>query len=241
VPHVSTGPGVDASDIGPSIAARESSAVDFLPLLKEDGRGSHPLGPLRAAVSEGVPYVGICEDRAFLREASRLARSATAPVLTGGASFVPGLQALIVHGLARGMDRVDTVLCCAAPDTQRHRGPAMFEAMMHGAGLPVHRSSRGRAHRGARLVRARVDTVPPPVARRLVHQVYEMAELCGAGTIAFKAGTGFTAVSRALGLFAALMARTGRPRATRHWAPWCARCRGSSAGSATRQAASWSP
>ncbi|MEU6369403.1 hypothetical protein ABZ876_27570 [Streptomyces sp. NPDC046931] len=66
---------------------------------------------------------------------------------------------------------------------------------------------------------------PPPVSRRLVHQVYEtadldaLADLCGARTIAFKAGTEFTAVNRALGFFAALRARTGRPRATRRWNP----------------------
>lgn len=66
---------------------------------------------------------------------------------------------------------------------------------------------------------------PPPVGRRLVHQVYEMADLdvaaglYGARTIAFKAGTEFTAVDRALGLFPAVRARTGRPCAARRWTP----------------------
>ncbi|MER6426461.1 hypothetical protein ABT272_01735 [Streptomyces sp900105245] len=66
---------------------------------------------------------------------------------------------------------------------------------------------------------------PPPVGRRLVHQVYEMADpdvlagLYGARTIAFKAGTEITAVDRALGLFAAVRARTGRPCAARRWTP----------------------
>ena len=194
------------------------------PFQALDGPGSHPLGPLRAAVSAGVPYVDICEDRAFLRAASTLARSATAPVLTG-ASVVPGLQALIVHDLAHGMDRVDTVLCCAAPDTRRHRGPAMFEAMMHGAGLPFTAPRGGVPTVVHGWSEPEWTLFPPPVGRRLVHQVYEMAdldvlaELCGAGTIAFKAGTEFPSVNRALGLFAALRARTGRPRATRHWTP----------------------
>ncbi|MFE0258090.1 saccharopine dehydrogenase family protein [Streptomyces sp. NPDC059010] len=194
------------------------------PFQALDGPGSHPLGPLRAAVSAGVPYVDICEDRAFLRAASTLARSATAPVLTG-ASVVPGLQALIVHDLARGMDRVDTVLCCAAPDTRRHRGPAMFEAMMHGAGLPFTAPRGGVPTVVHGWSEPEWTLFPPPVGSRLVHQVYEMAdldvlaELCDAGTIAFKAGTEFTAVNRALGLFATLRARTGRPRATRRWTP----------------------
>ncbi|MCZ0990834.1 NAD(P)H-binding protein [Streptomyces diastatochromogenes] len=156
--------------------------------------------------------------------AATVARSATAPVLTG-ASVVPGLQALIVHDLAHGMDRVDGVLCCAAPDTRRHRGPAMFEAMMHGAGLPFTAPRGGVPTVVHGWSEPEWTVFPPPVGRRLVHQVYEMAdldvlaELCGARTIAFKAGTEFTVVNRALGLFAALRARTGRPRATRRWTP----------------------
>ncbi|MFJ9865980.1 saccharopine dehydrogenase NADP-binding domain-containing protein [Streptomyces sp. NPDC101165] len=194
------------------------------PFQALDGAGTHPLGPLRAAVTAGVPYVDICEDRAFLHAAAAVARSATAPVLTG-ASVVPGLQALIVHDLAHGMDRVDGVLCCAAPDTRRHRGPAMFEAMMHGAGLPFTAPREGVPTVVHGWSEPEWTVFPPPVGRRLVHQVYEMAdldvlaELCGARTIAFKAGTEFTAVNRALGLFATLRARTGRPRATRHWTP----------------------
>ncbi|MFF4349238.1 saccharopine dehydrogenase NADP-binding domain-containing protein [Streptomyces sp. NPDC001530] len=194
------------------------------PFQALDGPGTHPLGPLRAAVSAGVPYVDICEDRAFLDAATTVARSATAPVLTG-ASVVPGLQALVVHDLARGMDRVDGVLCCAAPDTRRHRGPAMFEAMMHGAGLPFSAPRGGVQTLVHGWSEPEWTLFPPPVGRRLVHQVYEMAdldvlaELCRAGTIAFKAGTEFTAVNRALGLFAALRARTGRPRATKRWTP----------------------
>lgn len=194
------------------------------PFQALDGPGTQPLGPLRAAVAAGVPYVDICEDRAFLRAAATVARSATAPVLTG-ASVVPGLQALIVHDLARGMDRVDGILCCAAPDTRQHRGPAMFEAMMHGAGLPFTAPRGGIPTVVHGWSEPEWTLFPPPVGRRLVHQVYEMAdldvlaELCGAGTIAFKAGTEFTAVNRALGLFAALRARTGRPRAARRWTP----------------------
>ena len=66
---------------------------------------------------------------------------------------------------------------------------------------------------------------PPPIGRRLVHQVYEMADLdvltdlCGAGTVSFKAGTEFPVVNRAMGLFATLRARSGRPRTTQRWTP----------------------
>ncbi|MFF8864097.1 saccharopine dehydrogenase NADP-binding domain-containing protein [Streptomyces sp. NPDC015139] len=194
------------------------------PFQALDGPGTHPLGPLRAAVAAGVPYVDISEDRGFLRAAATAAGPATAPVLTG-ASVVPGLQTLIVDDLARGMDRVDGVLCCAAPDTRRHRGPAMFEAMMHGAGLPFTAPRGGVPTVVHGWSEPEWTLFPPPVGRRLVHQVYEMADLdvlaglYGARTIAFKAGTEFTAVNRALGLFAAVRARTGRPRAARRWTP----------------------
>ncbi|MGI5196754.1 saccharopine dehydrogenase family protein [Streptomyces sp. CA-288835] len=185
---------------------------------------SHPWGPLRAAVAAGVPYVDISEDHTFRYGVSDLARSAKAPVLSG-ASVVPGLQALIVADLAAGLDRVDTIACCAAPDTRRHRGPAMFEAMLHGAGLRFSAPRGGVPTMVHGWSEPEWTRFPPPVGRRLVHQVYEMAdldvltELHAAGTVSFKAGTEFTVVNRALGLFATLRARTGRPRTPQRWIP----------------------
>ncbi|WP_331769899.1 saccharopine dehydrogenase NADP-binding domain-containing protein (plasmid) [Embleya sp. NBC_00888] len=192
------------------------------PFQSMEPGGTPPWGPLRAALAAGVPYVDICEDRAFRRGALALARSASVPVLTG-ASVVPGLQALLVADMVRGLQRVDAIRCAAAPDTRRHRGPAMFAAMLHGAGL------RFEAPRGG------VPTVvhgwsepewvrfPPPIGRRLVHQVYEMADLdvlpdlFGARTVSFKAGSEFPVLNRALGAFAAVRARTGRPRRPQEW------------------------
>lgn len=198
------------------------------PFQAIDGEGRLPLGPLRAALAAGVPYIDISEDRAFRREAVALVASAdpspTAPVLTG-ASVVPGLQALIVADLARDLDRVDSILCAAAPDTRRHRGPAMFRALLHGAGLWFTAPRGGVPTQVYGWSEPEWFAFPPPIGRRLVHQVYEMADLdvlpdlCGAGSVSFKAGAEFTWLNRALGVLAKARARTGRPRAPQRLTP----------------------
>ncbi|MEU8136332.1 saccharopine dehydrogenase family protein [Streptodolium elevatio] len=186
--------------------------------------GAQPWEPLRAALAARVPYVDISEDRAFRHGALELAAGAEVSVVTG-ASVVPGLQALLVRDLAQGLDRVDAVRCSAAPDTRRHRGPAMFEAMLHGAGLRFEAPRGGKAATVYGWSEPEWVQFPPPVGRRLVHQVYEMAdldvlpELFGARTVSFKAGTEFGTLNRALGAFAAFRARTGRPRQPERWTP----------------------
>ncbi|WP_162467316.1 saccharopine dehydrogenase family protein [Streptomyces cavernae] len=194
------------------------------PFQSIDGEDAHPYGPLRAAILAGVPYVDISEDRAFRRGAVVMAESASAPVLTG-ASVVPGIQALLAVDLSRDMDRVDTVRSAAAPDTRRHRGPAMFEAMLHGAGLRFTAPRDGTPTVVHGWSEPEWTAFPPPIGRRLVHQVYEMAdldvlpELLGAGTVSFKAGSEFTTLNRALGAFASVRARTGLPRRPHRWTP----------------------
>lgn len=177
----------------------------------------HPLGPLRAALVAGVPYVDISEDRAFCRAALELAERATAPVLTG-ASVVPGMQALAVADLTNGWDDVVAVRCAAAPDTRRHRGDAMFRAMLHGAGLGFVAPRDGAPTLVHGWSEPEWVRFPPPLGRRLVYQVYEMADLdvlveqCGAGTVSFKAGSEFAWLNRTLAVAAAARARFGRPR-----------------------------
>ncbi|WP_189132667.1 NAD-dependent epimerase/dehydratase family protein [Wenjunlia tyrosinilytica] len=208
-----------------SAAGRTAAVVHCAgPFQSIDRADSDPLGPLRAALAAGVPYIDICEDRAFRRNAVALAESAKAPVLTG-ASVVPGMQALLVADLARGLDGVHSIRCAAAPDTRRHRGPAMFEAMLHGAGLRFTAPRAGVPTVVHGWSEPEWVTFPPPIGRRLVHQVYEMAdldvlpELFRAATVSFKAGSEFTVLNRALGAFAAVRARTGLPRHAHHWTP----------------------
>ncbi|GAA3383697.1 NAD(P)H-binding protein [Cryptosporangium minutisporangium] len=187
------------------------------------GRGL-PLGPALAAINAGVPYVDLAEDGPFRRAVLDVATGATAPVLTG-ASVVPGLQVIAVAELAAGLDRVDEIRCAAAPDTRRHRGPAMFRAMLHGLGAPFDAPRGGRPTRVYGWSEPEWVRFPPPVGRRLVYQVYEMAdlavlaELYGAGTISFKAGTEHAGLNRLLGWAAAARARTGKPRRAERFTP----------------------
>lgn len=194
------------------------------PFQSIDGEDAHPDGPLRAALLASVPYVDISEDRAFRRNAVVMAASADVPVLTG-ASVVPGMQALLAADLSRDMDQVDAVRSAAAPDTRRHRGPAMFEAMLHGAGLRFTAPRDGTPTVVHGWSEPEWVVFPPPIGRRLVHQVYEMADLdvlpdlLGAGTVSFKAGSEFTTLNRVLGAFASIRARTGLPRRPHRWTP----------------------
>ena len=176
-----------------------------------------PLGPLHAALEAGVPYVDIGEDGSFRASALRAATDARAPVLPG-VSVVSALQEIAMADLARGLDRVAEIRCAAAPDTRRHRGDAMFRAMLHGLGSRFQAPRHGRLQWTHGWSEPEWATFPEPIGRRLVHQVYEMADLevlsdlYSADTISFKAGSEFAWLNRLLGLAALLRARTGRPR-----------------------------
>jgi len=176
-----------------------------------------PLGPLHAALEAGVPYVDIGEDGSFRAAALRAATDARAPVLPG-VSVVPALQEIALADLARGLDRVTEIRCAAAPDTRRHRGDAMFRAMLHGLGSRFQAPRDGRLQWTHGWSEPEWATFPEPIGRRLVYQVYEMADLevlsdlYGADTISFKAGSEYAGLNRLLGVAALLRARTGRPR-----------------------------
>jgi saccharopine dehydrogenase-like protein len=180
------------------------------------GRG-HPLGPLRAALVTRVAYLDLSEDRAFRRAVLDLAGDAATPVLTG-ASVVPGMQVLVTAELSRNLDDVVAVRCAAAPDTRRHRGDAMFRAMLHGAGRAFLAPRDGVAATVHGWSEPEWVHFPPPVGRRLVYQVYEMAdldvlvELFGPATVSFKAGSEFAWLNRALALAGATRSRWGWPR-----------------------------
>jgi hypothetical protein len=176
-----------------------------------------PLGPARAAVAAGVPYVDIAEDGAFLDVVKKLAKDATAPVLSG-ASVSPGFEFLAVEQLAFEADSILSIRSAAAPDTRRHRGDGMFRAMMFGVGQPFTAPRDGSWQQVHGWSEPEQVLFPPPIGRRLVHQVYGMADLelltCryGARTVSFKAGTEFAWLNRLLALWATVRARTGLPR-----------------------------
>jgi saccharopine dehydrogenase-like NADP-dependent oxidoreductase len=108
-----------------------------------------PLHPLKAALTAGVPYVDIAEDRAFrwrVLELEADARASGVPVLSG-ASVVPGWEALFAGMMRPAFDEMLAVRSFAAPDTRRHRGPAMFRTMLMGAGTWYEQPRDGRLAR----------------------------------------------------------------------------------------------
>lgn len=215
--HVS----VDHRDVDALVRVIDGAAVVVHcagPFQRMPGRPM-PLGPLRAALRTGVPYIDIAEARDFRRAVlAERAEFGDAALIFSGASVVPGLQLIALQDMSRHFDRIDDVRCSAAPDTRRHRGDAMFRALMHGLGTRFTAPRAGVPTPTFGWSEPEWVEFPPPIGRRLVYQVYEMADLdvvpslCVARTVTFKAGTEFALLNRALGQAAAVRARTGHPR-----------------------------
>jgi Saccharopine dehydrogenase NADP binding domain len=179
-----------------------------------------PIEPLHAAIAAGVHYVDIAEDRAYRQRVLAMDAEARAAgiVVLNGASVVPGMQVLFTELLRPRFDQLLAVCGSAAPDTRRHRGPAMFHTMLLGAGRPFLAPRNGLPVRVHGWREPEWFNFPPPVGRRLHYLVLEMAdldvlpELFGVSTVTFKAGSEFPLLNRLLGGAAALRARTGHPR-----------------------------
>lgn len=178
-----------------------------------------PIHPLRAAIHAGVNYVDISEDRIYFREVKlreELIRQADISVLSGF-SVAPGMEAVFAHMLSGCFDQLCSVRTFAAPDTRKHRGPAMFHTMLMGVGRPFWQPKDGFL----RLVRGWTEPewveFPPPIGKRLTHLVLEMAdldvlpELLGVQTVEFKAGTEWPFLNWLLGVAAQIRAATGYP------------------------------
>ncbi|HVX84314.1 MAG TPA: saccharopine dehydrogenase NADP-binding domain-containing protein [Phycisphaerae bacterium] len=178
-----------------------------------------PLNPLRAALSAGRQYVDLAEDRIFAREVRELGQEAESAGVTvvSGASVCPGLEALFALGVRGRFDRVTSIRTIAAPDTRKHRGPAMFYTMLWGVGRGWDEPRGGEMRRVYGWTEPEWVEFPRPVGSRLTYLVLEMANLdvlpetFGVGTVAFKAGTEHWWLNRMLQWSALLRARTGFP------------------------------
>jgi hypothetical protein len=174
-----------------------------------------PLGPLAAAERTGSAYVDVAEDRAFCR-AVRAHAPATIPVLTG-CSVCPAMEAMAVRMGQHWLDRIDGLRTFAAPDTRRHRGPAMFDTMLWGVGRTFRQPRSGRMVEVIGWSEPEWIAFPPPVGRRLTYLVLEMADLdllprrFGLSTVEFKAGADHAFLNRSLAAMAALSRVTRRP------------------------------
>lgn len=177
-----------------------------------------PLGPLHAALRAGVPYVDIAEDRAFLHAVHDLeaARQSSGAVMSG-LSVSPGMEALFGQRLATRFDRMTSLRTFAAPDTRKHRGPAMFNTMLTGVGAAFQQPRDGTMRTVHGWTEGEWVEFPPPVGKRLTYLVLEMANLdlipalLGVGTVEFKAGTEWPSLNRMLNAAARIRAATGHP------------------------------
>lgn len=168
-----------------------------------------PLNPLKAALKVGAAYVDIAEDRTFHKAVQNLLTHppAKTPVLCG-LSVSPAMEALFLE-LARPL--FDTLTSCrtfAAPDTRKHRGPAMFHTMLRGVGHAFWQPGGEKLRQVWGWTEPEWVDFPTPVGRRLTYLVLEMANLdllpalFGVNTVEFKAGTEWPILNRLLNLSA---------------------------------------
>lgn len=178
-----------------------------------------PLVPLDVAIELRIPYVDIAEDRAFAKAVRlRQAASAAAGVpLLSGMSVCPAMEALAVRYLQPTFDAVTACQTFAAPDTRRHRGPAMFETMLFGAGRRFEQPNANDGREAYGWTEPEWFDLPPPVGRRLTFRIHDMADvdllpaIFGLDDVAFKAGSEWPMLNMLVGLAAQIRRRTGHP------------------------------
>jgi hypothetical protein len=169
-----------------------------------------PILPLDVSLEVGAHYVDISEDRAFASEVAKrqdLARDRGIVVLNG-CSVVPTMSIVVALHLAGPFAPVSGVRTFAAPDTAKSRGRAMFSTMLWGAGRPFDLLRDGELHPAVGWSEPEWVEFPPPIGRRLLYLVSEMADLdavpaaTGARTVEFKAGSEHPALNRLLSVAA---------------------------------------
>jgi hypothetical protein len=178
-----------------------------------------PVQPLDVAISVGRPYVDIAEDRAFAAAvAARDGAAALAGVpIMSGMSVSPAMEAIAAEYLGAGLERRTALTTCAAPDTRRHRGLAMFETMLSGAGRTFDRPGPRRPEDGHGWSAGQWFDFPPPVGRRLTYVIHDMADVDlvpadhGVGDVTFRAGCEFAWLNRAVALAAWTRVHAGAP------------------------------
>lgn len=173
-----------------------------------------PILPPDVALEVGAHYVDIAEDRSFGRGVNARGPQAEERgiAILNRCSVVPTLAIGAARLLAGPFRSIDSVRTFVAPDTARHRGPAMFRTMLWGAGRHFETLRDGRWRQVYGWSEPEWVTFPL-LGRRLVYLALEMAdldavpELTGAGTVEFKAGSEHASLNRLLGGAAWLRAR----------------------------------
>lgn len=179
-----------------------------------------PLNALQAAIETGCHYIDIGEDRQFARRVRALAPQIQAAGITAlsGISVAPAMEAVFAEFARPAFAQLLSVRTFAAPDTRKHRGPAMFTTMLMGVGRPFLQPRRGQMAQVHGWTEPEWIEFPPPIGRRLTHLVLEMADLdslprlFGVQTVEFKAGTEHVWLNRLLNTAARIRQHTGWPQ-----------------------------
>lgn len=214
-PRVST----KTVDIGDAVAVREVAHGADVIVHCAGPYMDLPLVPLDVAIDLRIPYVDIAEDRAFakaVRQRHAAAAAAGVPVMSG-MSVCPAMEALAVRYLRPTFDVVSACQTFAAPDTRRHRGPAMFETMLFGAGRRFEHPTANDGREAYGWTEPEWFDLPPPVGRRLTFRIHDMADvdllprIFGLDAVSFKAGCEWPMLNALVALAAQIRRQTGHP------------------------------
>lgn len=165
-----------------------------------------PLEPLDAAIDCGIDYIDISENRRFHQEVMdrQQAIAGAGIAVMSGFSVVPVMAAMFAEMVKGELARIDTIRTYASPDTRHHRGRAMFETMLYGAGRDFEFNNGEHLEASFGWSHPEWIEFPPPVGRRLVYRVFGMADqdvlpaVVGANSVEFKAGCEFAFLNRCL-------------------------------------------
>lgn len=124
----------------------------------------------RAALAAGAHAIDLADARDYLagyQSALEALARAAGLVALAGASSTPALSSAVVHALAQGWQRVDTVDIAIAPGGQSEVGRAVIEAILSYAGRSVPVWRDGGLSRAPGWIESRTMTIPGLGARRV--------------------------------------------------------------------------
>jgi hypothetical protein len=167
-----------------------------------------PLDLLESCIAERVHYVDVADDRDFVERACGRAHEFEAAGILAfvGCSVVPGLSTLLTERCREELGAIDEVRVAITPGTGFTRGPGSFACLLATVGEEYEAWRDGEARRIRGWTEPETIDFPPPIGRREVYSVVDIADywtqrrLFGARTVEFKIGSEFRWLNRALAL-----------------------------------------
>lgn len=128
------------------------------------GYGENPYGVLQECLAQGVHYLDLADDAAFVAGVSAFdseARRRGAFVLSGLSTF-PTLSTAVVDRLSADMSRIDEIVAGLSPSPKAGLGGSVVRAIAAYAGKPISIVKAGAPATGSALIDARTMAVSPP-------------------------------------------------------------------------------